>query len=404
MNKIWIISKYGSLPEQNGPQRQFSIAKNLSEKFHDTTLIISKSNSYTYSYNSKKFYYNKIYNNLNVIILNGPIIKLGFSIKRIISWFIFEINLLRYAKYVKKDKYPEVIIVSSLSFFTLITGVFLKNKFKSKLIIEIRDIWPLSLVEIGGFNRNNIFIKLLFRLEKFSIKNADGIVGTMPKLDNYIKSIINSPFKFKYIPMGYSNLQFKSLSNCNTSIFSYPLNKFIVGYAGTIGKANLVEEIVKASKILENNSKIYFVIFGDGPLKNSLLNLTKNQNNIKFFGSISKYEIIPELSNCNILISPINSSKLYNYGISFNKWIDYMLSSRPILACYSGYKNILIEENCGFFIEPNRPDLLAEKIIELSHCNKEILDNMGENGFNYVCKFHNYEYLTNQYYDFIINL
>ena len=81
-----------------------------------------------------------------------------------------------------------------------------------------------------------------------------------------------------------------------------------------------------------------------------------------------------------------------------------MLSSRPILACYSGYKNILIEENCGFFIEPNNPDLFAKKIIELSHYNKEILDNMGKNGFNYAINNLNYEYLTKQYIEFISTL
>ena len=407
MVKIWYISKYSSTPEQSGPQRQFSLAENFHKLGYKTSLFISRSNSYLPNPKLNHYYKNLDFNGLSVIILNGPVIKLGFSLKRIYSWILFEFNLLRYSFSKSKIEYPDIIIVSSLSFFTLLSGVILKKRFGSKLIIEIRDIWPLTLIEIGQFRKNNLFIKLLLAIEKLSFSKADGIVGTMPKLDLYISKVLDKPFNFACIPMGFSDAQLKStLQNHNYTFLSKYIseNKFIVGYAGSIGKVNLVDEIVEAAKFLSVREDIFFAIFGDGPLKEKLISDSANLRNIAFFGSISKYDIIPVLRDCNLLISPINNSSLYEYGVSFNKWIDYMLCKRPILASYSGYQSIINEADCGFFIEANNPFLLAEKIISIKNTNAKLLDEMGERGYNYVLKNHNYEQLSKNYLNFITSI
>ncbi len=404
MPKIWYISKYSSTPEQSGPQRQFSLAENFNKLGYRTSLLISRSNSFFPNPKLKHFYSKTDYNGLSVITLNGPIINLGFSMKRIYSWIIFELNLFRYSYSISENERPDIIIVSSLSFFTLLSGVLLKKRFKSKLIIEIRDIWPLTLIEIGHYRKNNLFIKMLLVFEKISFSKADGIVGTMPKLDLYVSKVLNKPFNFACIPMGFSDAQLKSTQQNHNYMFLKKYiseKKFIVGYAGSIGKVNLVDEIVAVAKILSENREIFFAIFGDGPLREKLILDSVNLKNIEFFGSISKYDIIPVLRDCNLLISPINNSPLYEYGVSFNKWIDYMLCKRPILASYSGYQSIINEADCGFFIEANNPTLLAEKIISIKNTDAKQLDEMGERGYNYALKNHNYEQLSKDYLHFI---
>ena len=207
--------------------------------------------------------------------------------------------------------------------------------------------------------------------------------------------------------MGFSEAQLESshLAPNHTYLKNYiSAEKFIVGYAGSIGKVNLVDEIVAAACILSENEDIFFAIFGDGPLKEKLILECVNLKNIVFFGSISKYEIIPVLRDCNLLLSPINDSPLYEYGVSFNKWIDYMLCKRPILASYSGYRSIINEADCGFFIEANNPTLLAEKIISIKNMDAKLLDEMGMRGYNYALKNHNYEQLSNNYLHFITSI
>lgn len=404
MQRIWFISKYGTIPEQNSAQRQFSLSSNFSNQNLDTTLIISRSNTCNLNPSFKKYFKSTEYDRLKVITLNGPLISLGFSIKRILSWIIFELNLLRYAYSIPKNQAPQIIIVSSLSFFTLLSGVILKKRFKSKLIIEIRDIWPLTLIHLGKFKKNSLIIKVLEKIEKTGYLHADGIIGSMPRLDLHVKDIINKPFNYKCIPQGFSKAQYTS-SLCekdNTTIIDQlPKNKFVIAYAGTIGTVNLVDEIVTAAKILTDYSNIFFAIFGDGPLRKQLELDSCDLKNIKFFGAVSKYEIIPVLKNCNLLLSPINKSPVYDFGVSFNKWIDYMLSGRPILVSYSGYQSIINEADCGFFIEANNPELMAEKIISIMKMDSNLLDEMGLRGYDYVIKNHNYQKLSTDYIDFI---
>ena len=407
MKKIWLISKYGATPEQNGPQRQFSLSNNFSNQNLDTTLIISRSNGCNLNPSFKHYYKIVKYENLKVVTLNGPLIGLGFSLSRILSWIIFEINLLRYSFSIQRNQHPHIIIVSSLSFFTILSGVILKKRFNCKLLIEIRDIWPLTLIHIGKFNEKSLIIKILAKIEKIGYNNADGIIGTMPRLDLHINKIVKRPYNYISIPMGFSKAQYSSAIGDGNKIIDriqLPKEKFVIAYAGTIGQANLVNEIVSVATLLTEYTDIFFAIFGDGLLREQLENDSIHLRNIKFFGQISKYEIIPLLRNCNLLLSPINKSPVYDYGVSFNKWIDYMLSSRPILASYSGYQSIINEAGCGFFIDANNPELMAQKILEIIRMDTDILDRMGENGYNYVIKNHNYEKLSKDYIEFMKNI
>ena len=114
--------------------------------------------------------------------------------KRIISWVQFEIGLLFLDK--KEIKKPDTIIISSLSIFSILTGIFYKNKYNAKLIIEIRDIWPLSIIEIKKYSKHNLFIILLSYIEKIGYKKANVIVGTMPNLKEHVKNVSGSNLLF----------------------------------------------------------------------------------------------------------------------------------------------------------------------------------------------------------------
>jgi len=52
-------------------------------------------------------------------------------------------------------------------------------KFNAKLIFEVRDIWPLSVIELGNISSKNPLIKLMSWCEKFAVNKADFIVSTL---------------------------------------------------------------------------------------------------------------------------------------------------------------------------------------------------------------------------------
>jgi len=392
LKRIFYISKYAVNEEQGGPTRQFLFSSYFGKNGYETILISSNSTGGK----DLKFKGRKIeneYDSFRHIILKGQKIKSGFSLKRILSWFLFEYRLMRELK--SHDiNHNDVVIVSSLSIFTFYTGLVLKRKKKAKLVVEVRDIWPKTLIQMS---KNKILPLLLYPLEvleKSAYIKADLIVGTMPNLKSHVKSIVNNipGSKIVNIPMGFDeNIKYAGKVHGG--------KKFIVGYAGSIGLANNVSLIVETAKILKNHDAIEFRILGGGVLKDQLVKY-KNDfglKNILFLDTVKKEKVYGFLINCDVLVNPWNDLKTYEYGVSPNKWIDYMYAAKPIIVPYNGYRSIINQANCGEFIETNNPKLLSETILKYSHMTKRDLNKIGEKGKNYLLNNLTYSILTEKY-------
>jgi colanic acid biosynthesis glycosyl transferase WcaI len=70
-----------------------------------------------------------------------------------------------------------------------------------------------------------------------------------------------------------------------------------------------------------------------------------------------------------------------------SKLLSYMLSGRPILAAAlpnSDLANLIIQSGCGWVVDPDRPDLLAEKVREIKKLESDDLNRLGQLGRSYV--------------------
>jgi len=167
--RIVYISKYTILPQFKAPNRQYFISKYLSQQEEAEVLLIGSKSTLAPVPAFKGLFQSVSEGRLEMVTLNGPVVDPGFNFKRLWSWVVFEINIFRFRKRIKAFK-PDVVIVSSLSILTFITGVFLKKWLKIPLVIEIRDIHPLTIVEVGNYSPANPAIRLLKMVENMGIK------------------------------------------------------------------------------------------------------------------------------------------------------------------------------------------------------------------------------------------
>ncbi len=410
---IWYISKYANAPQFGTPTRQFFFTKYMAKKGRKATLISSRS-SHSSNYEQlpvigfKNEYYYQC-EGVNGVMLNGAHIKYGFNLKRIFSWLVFELRLLYWSFFKAKEK-PDVIIASSLSILTFLSGTLLKKWYKCRLIVEVRDIWPLTIIESKNWSSKNPFIQFLSFVEKTGYKNADAIVGTIPNLKEHVAKVVPScAGKVHYIPMGYDpefSYRFNG-SDPYEAFFSDIRNRnFIVGYAGTIGQANCVDRIIEAAKLLKDEN-IVFAILGGGPLKEKIIAQAKEAGltRVHFFDKATKEMVGTFLKHPDLLVNPwMGGNTIYRYGVSPNKWIDYMHSSKPILVALDGYYSIINEADCGTFIAADNPALMAEEILRFSKMNRMELKRMGENGKKFLIEKLSYDVLTDKYLQIIDNL
>jgi len=404
MNIVY-ISKYLVLPEYGSPTRQFFISKYLSKLPDNKVLLIGSRSTPANVPHFKGFYISKKYENLETITLKGPKINLGFNLKRIWSWIVFEINVLRFKDKIKLFK-PQIVIVSSLSILTFLSGVFLKKWLKVPLVIEIRDIYPLTLQEIGSFSSKNPLIMFLKWVEKTGYKNADLIISTLPNVNEHILSVLKKPFEFYWLPMGINPDFFKSNENIACEdLLNKKAGEFIIAYAGSLGKANALDIIFQAAEVLQDtHSNIRFIFIGDGPLKPFYQEKYKNLKRVNFISPVSKERLPNLLKQADVLINTWLDRPIYRFGISPNKWMDYMYAAKPILVAFSGYKCIIEEAECGKFIPAENKNELVKAIIQFSEADSDKLKQMGINGKNYLLKNLTYEYLVAEFNKKLLSL
>ena len=279
---IWFISKYSQIP-QNGDigSRDFMILKELVKMGCHCFYITSSGNHLSGFDNQKKIYEVQNVSGIRVCRIRTNKYRGAKSIGRVISWIVFELRL-----YLLPNKYrypkPDVIVVSSLSLLTILNGLVLKTKYKCRLIFEIRDIWPLTLIEEGGYSNKNLFILLLGWIEKSGYKKADAIVGTMPNLGEHVKNILGYEKKTFCIPMGVDVSQISPSHSISSEYKEkyFPSNKMIIGYAGTIGITNALDIFFECARLMKDDESIYFLVIGSGDLKEAYVEKTKDLDNV----------------------------------------------------------------------------------------------------------------------------
>jgi glycosyltransferase involved in cell wall biosynthesis len=318
----------------------------------------------------------------------------------VLSWFIFSFLLLFYPS--GRKNLPGIIVVSSLSLVSVINGLFLKLRSpKSQFIFEIRDIWPLTLTDIGGYSRYNPLVLLLGWIEKAGYRKADNIVATMPRADLHIRNRIGSDFNFTCIPQGldlYNADSDTELTDEERKMI-FPDGGFIIGYAGALGRSNSLDTLVNSARIINDMGirNIYFILLGDGSEKDHLVSLAKGLGNVRFIPRIPRKKVHSFLKYCTVLHDSVLPVGLYQYGLSRNKWMDYMYSGKPVVVSYSGHISLINEADCGQFVPAGDAEKLAQAILHYHKMDTDQLRIIGQRGRDFVINNRSFAKLASEY-------
>ena len=391
-NNIWIINQYCGSKVHGMNFRSWYFAKELKKKGHYPH-IISASYShlfYKLPVTKGKFTLENV-DGIPFTWVKVSKYKGSQSIGRVLVMIQFMLNLFLLPKNKLKD--PDVIIVSSLSPLPIINAYLWSIKYKAKLIFEVRDIWPLSLIEIGGFSKLNPLVLFFGWFEKFAYKKADKVISLLPNAKPHMVSRGMEKDKFVHIPNGFNVEEMKKSKELDKSISNLiPKNKFIVGYTGSLGASNAMEYLIEASNLLENNENIHFVIFGKGQHLEKLKNNAKN--NVSFLGQIDKSQIQSAISFFDVCYIGWHNHSLYRFGISPNKIFDYMFAGKPIIHSVNTTNDFVEIAEAGISIPPESPKEIANIVIEISKIEDKKLKEWGKNGKKYVEENHTFSHLT----------
>jgi len=393
MLKIWFINHFAMKPEYPGGSRHFDFAMELVKRGHKVTIFASD-----FSCMLRKYYgvrCGELYSSENYKGVDYYWVKtISYQNNdwlRVLNMLSFSFNLLRVGRKLER---PDIILGSSPHLFAALAGYLLSIFKKTKFVLEIRDLWPQVIIEMGKDGGNRIAIKALKIIENLLYKKADRIVVLSKGLMQYLKERGVPEEKITFVPNGVHFDYFSPSLSREQAREKYHFNKFTLVYTGAHGPANALETILKAAMKLENNNAIEFVLLGDGPEKSKLKNIILGEkiNNVRLLDSIPKKEVPDFLLAADGGVITLKNIHLFKYGVSPNKLFDYMASALPVISCIGGDMGEVVKEaGAGFNIPPEDGAALAEAAVKLMNSSELERKNMGINGLNYVSKYYSRE-------------
>lgn len=401
---VWYISKYFAPKTSTAPGgRGWFLMKGLVDLGYEVIVITSDSNSLIEPVNLPSNVCEETVSDVRIIWLNTLKYNIAKSPKRILSWFHFEWNLFFLNK--RKLPKPDSIVVSSLSLLTVLNGLYLKYRYNCRLVFEVRDIWPLTITEEGGFSRFNPFVIFLSLIEKFGYKYSDAIIGTMPNLAAHVKKVSSAKTPVYCVPMGVSKAHLEQSEAISSDYISMYLSssKMKVVHAGTVGITNALEVFFKCAESLVSNNDIEFILVGDGPLKNDYIVRYGHLPNLIFAPKVSKNQVQSLLNYCDVVYFSVFPSEVWEYGQSLNKVVDYLLSGKVVVASYYGFPSMINEACCGYYVPAGDVQALNLKLVELSLLSKAERDEIGLRGKRWILNNRSYERLSTEFANIVFD-
>ena len=395
---IWIINQYASTPETGMGGRHYHLARELAKQGHKVYLVAA---SYTHILREPpkvdEPYQIQLIEGINFVWVKMPYYDNAHSKKRIINWFLFAWKLRGLIKTIA-DK-PDTILYSSPSLIGFLGCKYIKNAYKNtRLVFEVRDIWPLTLIELGGYSPKNMFIRFLQWIEDKAYRDSESVISNLKNVVEHMVSRGMDRSKFTWIPNGFSMDEVKQKQNLPEEVLTQlPKDKFVVGYTGTLGIANALDSLIEAAEILKEQTAIVFVLVGEGKEKARLRVLAKDKglSNIYFIEAIPKAQIQSMLKFFDVCFLGLTKDPLFKFGVSPNKLVDYFYSGKPVVyAIESGSYTPVSDAGAGIQVSAEDFQAIADAALELNQLSQVARDAMGDNGKRYALENHEYSALA----------
>ena len=400
---IWIINETIGSRIHGMVFRPYYFAKEFVKLGHKVTIF---SGSYTHIFSKlpevEGFSTTENIDGIDYCWIKTPKYGKSQSLGRILNAFTFVAKMFLLRK--KRFGKPDAVIITSPTPFSILNGYWIKKKTGAKLIFEVRDIWPLTLTEIGRLTDRHPFIRFTQFFENFSYKKSDKVVSVLPNAFEHMKDHGLDAERFVSIPNGIDLEEVKTISPLpEETLAKIPRDKFIVTYAGKFGISNNLTSLLEAAETLKTDEKILFLLVGNGPEKENYIKIIsdKGLSNVLILDPVPKSSVQSLLATSNVCYIGLTKSPLFRFGVSPNKLFDYLYSGKPIIYAIEAANDIVAEANCGISIKSENAEEIVNAVLTLYGKTPEELAEMGKRGHDYVIANHSYSELAKKYLEIL---
>ena len=303
----------------------------------------------------------------------------------------------------------DVVISTSPQFFCGLAGYFVSRIKRVPWVLEIRDLWPESIVAVGAVRRSRL-LRLLVGLTKFAYRKADRIVCVT---DSFKEAIIAEGIpaaKIEVIKNGVDLEFFSPGRSVGPEAARIPglentQGKFVLSYVGTHGMAHGLETVLQAAELLRDLPDVLFLLVGDGAERSHLVKQRDMMrlDNVVMIDQQPKTRMPAIWAVTDVSLVVLKDQPLFRTVIP-SKIFESMAMHKPIILGVRGESEALLNESrAGLCVQPESAVQLARAVRRL-HADADERWAMGMAGRQFVEQNFDRRVLANRYAELLDEL
>ncbi len=392
--RIWFINHSSYAPSESAGTRHYNLSRELIRRGHETTVITT-----SFYHKTRKETRLKPGETWKKEIIDGvPFVWLGSppyernSPKRLWNMLVFAWRVRRQVG-LRHEPPPDVVIGSSPDAFAAWAALHVARRYDVPFLVEIRDLWPDTLVDLAGMSPWHPLVLVLGWLEKHLYREADRILTVLPGSPERMVQKGADPDRIVWLPNGCD------LTAADVEPPTTKNDKFTLMYAGAHGFYNGLDIVLDAAELLEHEGledQIHIRLVGDGPHKHELQKTASERGSriVSFQPPVPKSEVFLTLRQADAFLMILRHAPVFKWGISPNKLFDYMAAGRPVLFAVDTPFNPIAEAGAGVSVTPDSAAALADGIKTLANLADSERRAMGRRARQYVEQHHSYRKLA----------
>ncbi len=261
---------------------------------------------------------------------------------------------------------PDVVVASSPQFFAAVAGLLVGRLRGAPVVVEIRDLWPRSVWELGALPREHPVIGALEALEAWVYREADQLVVVSAPFRAHIEAVApdRRSAEVAVITNGVDLDRFRPDVDGGPmrAVLGVPDDAPLVLYAGTHGMAHALETVVEAARAVP---RARFVFVGSGARKPALQALARDVPNVSFHDPISADRMPEVYAAADVCLAPLRDLPVFRTVIP-SKIFEIWGVGRPVVLAVRGESEAIVRDaGGGLVVPPEDPAALASAIQRL---------------------------------------
>ena len=248
---------------------------------------------------------------------------------------------------------PDVVIVSSPTFFSVFTAWGWCGLRGIPWVFEVRDLWPGVFVELGVL-RNRLLVGLLERMELFLYRRATRVVPvTRSFADDIARRGIERP-KLAVVTNGVDLARFTPGPADEAFARDEGVaGKFVVLYLGAHGISHALLRVLDAAERLRDVPDVVFVFVGEGAEKAALVEEAGRRGlpNVRFRGGVEKDRVVQWYRAASVGLVPLRAVALFRSFLP-SKMFELLASGVPVVGSVEGEAKEILDESGGAVVVP----------------------------------------------------